>query len=79
MSVLPTCVSVNHVSAQGQKRASDPPELESQVVVSHRMSTGNRIPVLCKNSQCSSPTPELTLWTRLALNSQRSLPPKCWD
>jgi hypothetical protein len=38
---------------RGQKRASDPLELEFQMVLSHHVVGRKQILVLCKNRQCS--------------------------
>ena len=47
-------MSLHHVHAvahRGQKKVSDLPELELQVVVSHNVGAENRTQVLCKSSQ----------------------------
>jgi hypothetical protein len=43
MSVLLTCTSVHHICSwyRGQKRVSDPLELQLGMVVSHHVGTGN--------------------------------------
>lgn len=41
------CVSV------GEKKGSDPPALELQMIVDLSVSAGNQIWVLCKSNKCS--------------------------
>jgi hypothetical protein len=50
VSVLCVCMPG---ACGGQKRASDPLELELQMVVNCHVSSGNQIWVLWKNNQCS--------------------------
>lgn len=48
------CVSAQHTCAWGdQKKASDPQELESQVVVSHCVATGDQTQIVSKSGRCS--------------------------
>lgn len=55
MFFLHLCLFAMHVpgSCAGQKKASDPLEQKLHVTVSHCMSAGNQIWVVCKSSQCS--------------------------
>ena len=40
-------------ACRGQKRVSDPLELDLRPVVNYHVGAGNQIQVLCKNSKCS--------------------------
>jgi hypothetical protein len=53
ISVVSTCVYMDHMCAHGgQKQASDPLELELQVVVSCHVGAGNQPKDLGKSNQC---------------------------
>lgn len=54
MIVLPVCVYMHHMCAfGGQTEASDLLELKSQMVVSHHVSAGDPIHILCKGDKAS--------------------------